>query len=220
MKLFTTAALALCLGLVGCSSTDKTEKKASAEATVSKKAKPDIAWMDSYETRLKNELKGSHLEVVRRDATIVIIAPVEGSFHPARPNMLLPVTLGPLTKIAKLVEGDSKTIVAVVGHADTSGAEARNRELSRERAGSVASIFRLTGLRGNRLVVRGVGSDMPRASNDTADGRKQNRRVEMVLAPQAAMQVVLARLGPPADAATVAPAQAVAAATLPKGKKK
>lgn len=217
MKFLTTAALALCLGLVGCSSTDK---KATTAPVSLKKPKPDIAWMDSYEARLKEALAGSNLEVTRRESTIVVIAPVEGAFHPARPSMLLPVTLGPLTKIAKLVEGDPKTVVVVLGHADSSGPEARNRELSRERAGSVASIFRLTGLRGNRLMVRGVGSDMPRAANDTVEGRTLNRRVEMVLAPQATMQVLLARLGPPEGVKAAAPARNVAAVELPKGKKK
>ena len=80
--------------------------------------------------------------------------------------------------------GDAKTAVVVLGHADSTGPIEVNRDISRQRAGAVAAIFRLSGLKHDRLRIRGLGSDMPRASNEKEEGRALNRRVEMVLAPQ------------------------------------
>jgi len=66
----------------------------------------------------------------------------------------------------------------------------------------VAAIFRLSGLKHNRLRIRGLGSDMPRAANDSKEGRALNRRVEMVLAPQATMLALIANYEQPAPSAT------------------
>ncbi|MOA45310.1 putative lipoprotein YiaD precursor [compost metagenome] len=70
----------------------------------------------------------------------------------------------------------------VVGHTDSSGSKAVNDKLSIDRARAVASIFRLSGMEGNRLRLKGVGADLPRADNSTATGRALNRRVEVLWA--------------------------------------
>src|SRR5690606_19234507 len=126
-------------------------------------------------------------ELERREGVLVVTAPVDASFNPDRPGMLLPVTLGPISRVAKLVEGDDKTAVVVLGHADSTGSAELNRDISRKRAGAIAAIFRLSGLKHDRLRIRGLGSDMPRASNEHEEGRALNRRVEMMLAPQATL---------------------------------
>ena len=118
----------------------------------------------------------SRFEVERRDNVLVVTAPVDSSFNPDRPGMLLPVTLGPITRVAKLVEKDEKTAVVILGHADSTGADDVNRTISRERASAVAAIFRLSGFKHDRLRIRGLGSDMPRAANDSKEGRAMNRR--------------------------------------------
>ncbi len=163
--------------------------------------------MDAYEARLRDALKDSRFEVERRDEVLVVTAPVDSSFNPDRPGMLLPVTLGPISRVAKLVEDDEKTAVMVLGHADSTGSQDINRTISRDRASAVAAIFRLSGLKHDRLRIRGLGSDMPRAANDSQEGRALNRRVEMVLAPQASMLALLARYSLPAPAAQVAVAK-------------
>jgi outer membrane protein OmpA-like peptidoglycan-associated protein len=111
---------------------------------------------------------------------------------------MLPVTLGPISRVAKLVESDKSIGVLVLGHADSSGAAALNRELSHERARAFTAIFRLSGLRQDRLLVKGVGSDMPRAANDSTAGRALNRRVEIVLTSQDTLQALLAKYSQPA----------------------
>lgn len=151
------------------------------------------AWLDEYEPKLREAIKDSKLELERRDNVLAVTIPVDSSYNPDRPNMLLPMTLGPITRVAKTVEGDSKTAVLVLGHADSSGVAAANQKLSLERAASVSAIFRLSGLQRDRLTLKGMGSEMPRAANDSAEGRALNRRVEMLLTPQNTMVALLAK---------------------------
>ncbi|MDA0424444.1 OmpA family protein [Stutzerimonas frequens] len=199
MNLLKSASLILCLLVAaGCSS--KNEKPSEVEPPVVPKV--DSAWLDDYEPRLREALADSRFEVERRDGLLIVTAPVDSSFNPDRPGMLLPVTLGPITRVAKLVEKDDKTSVVVLGHADSTGSDEVNRTISRERAGAVAAIFRLSGLKHDRLRIRGLGSDKPRAANDSQEGRALNRRVEMVLAPQTTMLALVAQYDQPAQPAT------------------
>jgi outer membrane protein OmpA-like peptidoglycan-associated protein len=191
------------------------------------------AWLDDYEPRLRAAIKDSNLQLERRDNVLVVIAPVEGSFNPKRPAMLLPVTLSPFTNVAKILEADPKTAVLVLGHSDNTGAAPANVKLSQERAQSVAAIFRLSGLQRDRLMLRGMGGDAPRAANDSAEGRALNRRVELLVTPQNTMVALLSKYNMPAPAPTtmlaaqdvkpaakpVTPAPAAAKAAVPASKK-
>lgn len=181
-----TATLLLCMGITACSSVKQPDSKPVAKVSTK-------AWLDDQEPRLRDVLKGSHFEVSRRDDLLVVTAPVDNSFNPDRPSMLLPATLGPVTKVAKLLEKDGKTSVLLLGHGDNSGAAAASRRLSEERARAMAAIFRLSGLGGDRLMYKGMGSDLPRVSNDSKDGRARNRRIEMLLTPRGTLPSVLAQ---------------------------
>ncbi|MAX91795.1 MAG: hypothetical protein CMK99_13800 [Pseudomonas sp.] len=209
MNLLKSASLVLCMVIAGCSSND--DKPVEVVAAPSPVI--DAAWLDGYEPRLRDALKDSHFELERREGVLVVTAPVDGSFNPDRPGMLLPVTLGPLSRVAKLVEGDEETAVVVVGHADSTGPTDLNRDISRQRAGAIAAIFRLSGLKHDRLRIRGLGSDMPRASNEHEEGRALNRRVEMVLAPQPTLLALITQY----SEAPAKPTQ-VAAAEVSKAK--
>jgi len=218
MNMLKSASLIVCLLVVGCSSKD--EKPTEASAAAPAVAKVDTAWMDDYEPRLREAIKDSRFELERRDNLLVITAPVDSSFNPDRPGMLLPVTLGPITRVAKLVEKDSKAAVVILGHADSTGSDAINRTISRERAGAVAAIFRLSGLKHDRLRIRGMGSDKPRAANDSKDGRALNRRVEMLLTQQVSLLATVAEYNDPtATPAAPAAATQVAVAKTAKSEK-
>lgn len=155
------------------------------------------AWLDSYEPKVREAIKGSKFEVERRDNVLVVIAPVDSTFNPDRPAMLMPITLGPITNVAKVLEADPHTAVLVLGHADSSGALQANQKLTQDRAQSIAAIFRLSGLQRDRLNLRGMGSVMPRAANDSPQGRSLNRRVEMILTPQDTMLALLSKYNQP-----------------------
>ncbi|MFW0755554.1 OmpA family protein [Pseudomonas sp. H11T01] len=156
------------------------------------------AWLDSYEPRLRVAIQDSNLQLERRENVLVVTAPVDSSFNPKRPTMLLPVTLGPFTRVAKILEADPKTAVLILGHGDSSGVETENVKTSQERAQSVASIFRLSGLERDRLMLRGMGSVAPRAANDSVEGRALNRRVEILLTPRDTMVALLTKYNMPA----------------------
>ena len=170
------------------------EGKSGTKAVPMPDPKVTQAWLDDYEPRLREAIKDSNLKLERRENVLVVIAPVEGSFNPDRPAMLLPVTLGPFTRVAKILEVDPKTAVLVLGHSDTSGAAPANVKLSQERAQAVAAIFRLSGLQRDRLMLRGMGGDAPRAANDSVEGRALNRRVELLVTPQNTMVALLSQV--------------------------
>lgn len=149
------------------------------------------AWLDDYEPRLRAAIKDSNLQLERRDNVLVVIAPVDGSYNPKRPAMLLPVTLGPFTRVAKAVESDPKTAVLVLGHVDATGSAPASQALTKERAQSIASIFSLSGLKQDRLMLRGMGDLMPRAANDSNQGRALNRRMEIMFTQRTTMLALL-----------------------------
>ncbi|MEQ4314534.1 OmpA family protein [Pseudomonas syringae] len=187
-------------------SADKTDQP---KALPTPDPKVTQAWLDEYEPRLRAAIKDSPFQLERREDLLAITAPVDSSFNPDRPAMLLPNTLGPITRLAKVVEGDQKTAVLVLGHGDTSGPTEANQKISQERAQSVAAIFRLSGLERNRLSLRGMGAVMPRAANDSLQGRALNRRVEILMTPQDTMRVLMARYALPPVAPTMIAAQDV-----------
>lgn len=177
---------------------DKVKDKDAGPAAAPKKseaAKVSADWLDEHEKRLRAAVAGSKFEVERRGDVLVVVAPVDPSFNKDRPHMLMPITLGPLSRVAKLVGGDPLNAVLVLGHADSSGDSALNRKLSLERAQAVAAIFRMSGFKGDRLALRGLGSDKPRATNDSATGRAQNRRVEMLVTRRDSLSALLAQNG-------------------------
>lgn len=183
---------------------DKAQSQAQAVPKID--AKATQAWLDDYEPKLREAIKDSKFELERREDVLVVTVPVDSSYNPDRPAMLLPATLGPITRVAKVIETDSKTAVLVLGHADSSGAAAANQKLSQERAQSVSAIFRLSGLQRDRLMLRGMGAVAPRAANDSVQGRALNRRVELLLTPQNTMLALVAKYQQP----TPSPAELVA----------
>ncbi|MDM7932669.1 OmpA family protein [Tabrizicola sp.] len=73
--------------------------------------------------------------------------------------------------------------IEVIGHTDNTGSAAYNQDLSQRRAVSVANVLRDSGVPSGRISAFGRGEDQPIASNLTAQGRAQNRRVEIIIRP-------------------------------------
>ncbi len=86
-----------------------------------------------------------------------------------------------LTQVAQKVRACPDSRVAVTGYTDDTGNEAINGPLSRSRAQSVADFLISQGVAGDRVTSHGLGSADPIASNDTAEGRAQNRRVDITV---------------------------------------
>ena len=86
-------------------------------------------------------------------------------------------------KIADVLKRYPKTVVWVVGHTDSTGSEAYNQRLSERRANSVASYLNARGVDARRLKSEGRGESEPIAGNQTEEGRRMNRRVDIVIKP-------------------------------------
>lgn len=69
----------------------------------------------------------------------------------------------------------------IIGHTDSRGSAEYNQKLSERRAQSVANYLYTQGIAKERITVRGMGEESPKASNDTAQGRMENRRVEVII---------------------------------------
>ncbi len=86
-----------------------------------------------------------------------------------------------LDRIAKTLKENQHLKFEVAGHTDNRGDRSFNVSLSEKRAQSVRQYLVKGGVSANRLTAKGYGPDKPVASNDTREGRSQNRRVELVL---------------------------------------
>ncbi len=86
-----------------------------------------------------------------------------------------------LIGLAETLERHPDTQIEVQGHTDSTGPAAFNQELSERRARSVLDFLVEHGVPRGRLAVQGFGISRPIASNDSAEGRRANRRVEVEL---------------------------------------
>lgn len=86
-----------------------------------------------------------------------------------------------LVQLATVMKNYPDHKILIEGHTDAQGSEVYNRILSENRARSVEEVLAEAGLTRGNMVVRGYGKDFPVASNKTASGRLQNRRVDIVV---------------------------------------
>jgi outer membrane protein OmpA-like peptidoglycan-associated protein len=100
-----------------------------------------------------------------------------------------------VVRLADVLQQMPERNVLIEGHTDSSGSDSYNDELSQRRAEAVEDLLIIQGIEPTRVVTRGYGERFPVATNDTAAGRQQNRRVEIVIlnpgdidAPRAALQ--------------------------------
>ena len=92
---------------------------------------------------------------------------------------LLPESYAALNKLVNLLRENPKVKIEVSGHTDNTGSASTNKTLSRNRALSVRNYLTSQGIAGERVEYEGYGFDRPIESNNTAEGRAANRRVEI-----------------------------------------
>ncbi len=90
-----------------------------------------------------------------------------------------------LAKVSGIVIAHPGLHLEVEGHTDAVGSDDYNQKLSENRAQAVRDYLVQQGISDNSIVSRGLGKTQPVATNDTPDGRQQNRRVELVLSGEA-----------------------------------
>ncbi len=94
---------------------------------------------------------------------------------------LLPGAERSVDRLARYLSENEEKTVLIEGHTDSTGSDTTNLRLSQDRADSVRIALITRGVDADRIVATGLGSSRPVASNSTAEGRQQNRRVEIVI---------------------------------------
>jgi outer membrane protein OmpA-like peptidoglycan-associated protein len=114
-----------------------------------------------------------------RDTPRGLVVTVPDSYFHS--TSLTPAVYSKLAAIAAIVRGQPGLTVAVEGHTDSKGDTAYNERMSYQRAASIRDILSRQGVDRNALSARGWGNARPLASNATASGREQNKRVEITI---------------------------------------
>jgi outer membrane protein OmpA-like peptidoglycan-associated protein len=140
------------------------------------------AYMDAQEEKLAR-IPGTSVERVSEDTLLVhfdsdILFAIDSA-------ALTSTSRGTLGEVASVITEYPKTAVIIQGHTDSTGSEAHNQDLSERRAGAVQGFFVGRGVNQDRLAATGFGEGEPVASNETNDGRRQNRRVNILLKTKA-----------------------------------
>jgi outer membrane protein OmpA-like peptidoglycan-associated protein len=104
-------------------------------------------------------------------------------------SALLPGAMMKLNEVADaLLKGNPESKIVVEGHTDSQGSASLNQDLSVKRAQSVRDYLVSRGIASDRITAQGIGSSRPIAPNNTAEGRADNRRVEIVVQPAPGQQ--------------------------------
>lgn len=139
-------------------------------------------YMDRQQRAMEAELSGSGVGVARQGDLLVLRMPSDVTFA-TNQSSIDPRFLPVLDDVARVLQQYDQSTVDVIGHTDSSGGDAINQPLSERRASSVASELVGRGVIAQRLYVAGNSSRNPVASNATAEGKAQNRRVEILIRP-------------------------------------
>ena len=139
-------------------------------------------YLDNQERELRRDLAGSGAEVVRDGDALLVNFPSSVTFD-TDSAAIRPGFYSTLDDVSATLNRYPQSYLDLIGHTDSTGSEAYNQALSERRAGSVSNHFRSRGVEPARIAAYGQGENQPIASNATAGGRQQNRRVELRITP-------------------------------------
>lgn len=138
--------------------------------------------LDRQAAALKQSVTNPNIQIINHGSYLQVILP-EGILFGTDSAAVSGPAQNDLYAVAKNLNQYPNSRVEVIGHTDSTGSAAYNQDLSERRARSVAGILSAAGVNSNRLVSAGRGQSQPVASNDTVQGRAQNRRVEILIRP-------------------------------------
>ncbi|MBO3761290.1 OmpA family protein [Ciceribacter sp. L1K22] len=139
-------------------------------------------YMDRQESELRAQLQGTGISVTRNGDRIILNMPSNITFATDQ-YAVMPQFYPTLNSVAIVLRKFDKTLIDVNGHTDSTGSLQHNEQLSQNRAQSVANYLFGQGVDSRRVSAMGFGPSQPVAPNSTAEGRAQNRRVEIQIAP-------------------------------------
>jgi len=139
-------------------------------------------YQDRQEARLRQELQNTGVSVSRVGDEIVLNMPSNITFATDQAS-IKPEFYRVLNSVALVLKEFNRNLVNVYGHTDSDGSDSYNQQLSERRAVNVSQYLVQQGTDSRRYYVVGYGEERPIASNASAEGKSQNRRVEIRLVP-------------------------------------
>ena len=141
--------------------------------------------MDKQAEEMKRDLKNARIERVGEGIKITFDS---GILFATNSSELQPTAKANIESLAKVLNKHPDTNILIEGDTDSEGAEDYNQKLSERRAQAVADYAKGFNVAGSRITTVGHGEMQPVASNDTGEGRRHNRRVEVAIFANDAMK--------------------------------
>jgi outer membrane protein OmpA-like peptidoglycan-associated protein len=155
----------------------------ATQAEIINKTKAELSKAKQDANSLLLEL--AKLAAVREEARGLVITLSGSVLFASGQSMLLPSARSRLNQVAEALMESSGRKLTVEGHTDSKGSAQYNYGLSQRRADAVRSYLVSRGYPTDLIEAHGIGEDRPVADNASAEGRANNRRVEIVVAPEA-----------------------------------
>lgn len=138
--------------------------------------------LDQQEADLRRDLGNEDVQITNTGDELIVSLPQDLLFE-TDSAAVRPDLQDDLYRVAGNLQQYPSSSIQVVGHTDSDGDAGYNQELSERRANAVAGVLVNAGVQPARMQTFGLGENQPVASNLSEDGKAQNRRVEIVIAP-------------------------------------
>jgi outer membrane protein OmpA-like peptidoglycan-associated protein len=135
-------------------------------------------YMDKQAAEVERDIEGAQVTRVGEGIKITFDS---GIMFDVNKATLKPASKENLNKLAEILDKYEDTNILLEGHTDASGSDEYNMDLSEKRSKSVGNHLATQGVNPTRFTIMGYGESQPIATNDTADGRQLNRRVEIAI---------------------------------------
>jgi outer membrane protein OmpA-like peptidoglycan-associated protein len=136
------------------------------------------SYMDKQAAEMRRDLEGARIERIGEGIKITFDS---GILFDIDKSALRSVSRDNLGKLAKILNKYADTNILIEGHTDSTGPAEHNMVLSKDRAQSVTGYLTGSEVSAARFSTMGYGADQPVATNDTAEGRQSNRRVDVAV---------------------------------------
>ncbi len=170
----------------GASEIDRLKRENAAQSAASQAdldaAGRQTAQLQADKAELRTQLLAQFNAILQtRDTARGLIVNMSDVLFDTAKSSLRPLAREKLAKVAGIVSGHPGLRLDVEGYTDSVGGDDYNQQLSEQRGDSVRLFLTEQGMAPGSVTSRGFGKTQPVASNDTAEGRQQNRRVELVI---------------------------------------